>query len=93
MSPNGFYGSRDYTSDTCPQQTEFDFAKDYKPVPFVTGLSASPLYGQYNQFPSVWQHDNQYNQQPCAIAEYFKAHPKETSVMMVCFCPRCTVMC
>lgn len=32
-------------------------------------------------------------QVPCAIEEYFKANPKETSVMMVCFCPRCSVYC
>lgn len=32
-------------------------------------------------------------QQPCAIEEYFKAHPDQKHVCMTCTCPRCVVMC
>lgn len=28
--------------------------------------------------------------QPCAIEAYFRRHPDQTSVMMVCHCPRCS---
>jgi len=29
----------------------------------------------------------------CAIARFFRDHPDEKSVMMVCFCRKCTVTC
>lgn len=32
-------------------------------------------------------------QQRCAIADFFAANPDATSVMMVCYCPRCSVRC
>lgn len=29
----------------------------------------------------------------CAIARFFRDHPDEKSVMMVCYCRKCTVTC
>lgn len=29
----------------------------------------------------------------CAIARFFRDHPDEKSVMMVCFCRKCTTIC
>jgi hypothetical protein len=56
-----------------------------------TGLPEEPIdltkTWPYTYKPVVINNDAE---EFCAIREYFKSHPGETSVMMTCSCKRCT---
>lgn len=74
------------------QKSDFDSlkklledAKKTAPTSWPYVLDPTFKYPNYQWWDST--------NRPCAIEEFFKNHPKETFVGLVCSCPRCMVYC
>lgn len=71
------------------KEAETEQLSPFKQLPYPL-----PYTPQLPIYPTpIPTHEYDRQEEWCAIREYFKSHPNETSVMMVCFCRLCSPQC